>query len=155
MEEIDLCWRLRNRGHAIGVATGTHVYHLGGGTLSQSSPRKTELNFRNNLYLLVKNDHRPGIQRRLMVRKLLDGVAGLHFLVGGKVALFGAVIRAHGQFRQNRRRMFNKRTAELKSCAGTDRPPDSLSGRYEGSVILDYFIRGRRSWSSLPPSRFS
>ena len=155
MEEIDLCWRLRNRGHIVGVATGTHVYHLGGGTLAQSSPRKTELNFRNNLYLLLKNDHRAGIHGRLLFRMVLDGIAGLRFLLVGDVALFRAVIRAHAAFRRNRHMMQQKRDRELQDCRGKQRSAQSLAGRYSGSVALDYFLRQRRRFSELPPSRFS
>ncbi|MGB2129317.1 MAG: glycosyltransferase family 2 protein, partial [Flavicella sp.] len=55
MEEIDLCWRLKNRGYRIGACGGSVVYHLGGGTLQKISPFKSYLNFRNNLYMLVKN----------------------------------------------------------------------------------------------------
>lgn len=155
MEEIDLCWRLRNRGHVVGVATGAHVYHLGGGTLAQSSPRKTELNFRNNLYLLLKNDHRAGIRRRLFFRKLLDGIAGLRFLLVGDLALLRAVIRAHGAFRRNRRMMQEKRDREFQACFGIDRSAPSRAGQYSGSVVMDYFLRRRKRWSELPPSRFS
>lgn len=153
MEEIDLCWRLRNRGHQVGVATHAHVYHLGGGTLAQSNPRKAHLNFRNNLYLLLKNDHRSGIRGRLLVRQLLDGLAALRFLTEGNIPFFRAVVSAHGDFRRNRRRMMAKRKMEILGCRGVDRPPDS-SGRYAGSVVLDFFLRGRRRFSDLPPARF-
>ncbi len=155
MEEIDLCWRLRNRGHVVGVATGTHVYHLGGGTLAQSSPRKAQLNFRNNLFLLLKNDHRPGIAQRIFVRQLLDGVAALRFLFEGKVDFFKAVLRAHSEFKQSRAHMALKRNAEMEACAGVDVPAASLAGHYKGSIIADYFLRRRKRWSDLPSSLFS
>lgn len=154
MEEIDLCWRLRNRGHSIGVACHQHVYHLGGGTLSQSSPRKTELNFRNNLFLLLKNDHRSGIAGRILWRQCLDGVAAVRFLLEGKRDFFYAVIRAHKDFRRQRKSMMNKRTLEIEGCSNADRPPRK-TGRYGGSIILDFYFRGRKKWSELPPHKFS
>lgn len=155
MEEIDLCWRLRNRGHVIGVATGAHVYHLGGGTLAQSSPRKAQLNFRNNLFLLLKNDHRPGIGARIFVRQILDGIAALRFVAEGKYDFFKAVLRAHREFGRARPSMKLKRRSEMLTCTGVERSPDAIAGRYEGSIVVDYFLRGRKRWSDLPPSRFS
>lgn len=154
MEEIDLCWRLRNRGHVVGVATGTHVYHLGGGTLGQSSPKKAELNFRNNLFLLLKNDHRSGIRGRIFFRQLLDGVAALRFLTEGKPDFFRAVLRAHGDFRKLRSRMWEKRLAECSACATASMASGAPSGRYHGSIIVDFFIRGRKRFSDLPTNQF-
>jgi len=153
MEEIDLCWRMRNRGYAVGVATGAHVYHLGGGTLAQSSPRKAQLNFRNNLYLLLKNDHRPGISRRLLWRMIIDGVAALRFLAEGKVAFFKAVWNAHGEFRQGRKHMMQKRQSEIHAVRGCAEAP-RVAGEYGGDIIVDYFLRGRKRWSDLPGALF-
>ena len=55
MEEIDLCWRLKNEGHRVGCVGTVSVRHLGGGTLQTTSPFKTYLNFRNNLVIMLKN----------------------------------------------------------------------------------------------------
>lgn len=154
MEEIDLCWRLRNRGHVVGVATGTHVFHLGGGTLAQSSPRKAFFNFRNNLYLLLKNDHRSGIGRRIFFRQLLDGLAAIRFLTQGKPDFFKAVVQAHSEFRQNRSAMMVKRDFEMKVCAPTRSSESVRHGRYKGSILLAYFLKGQRKWSDLPSSLF-
>jgi GT2 family glycosyltransferase len=153
MEEIDLCWRLRNRGHAIGVATAALVYHLGGGTLNASSPRKAELNFRNNLFLLLKNDHRHGIGVRIFWRQCLDGLAAVRFLTEGKSDFFKAVINAHGDFRRQRKAMGAKRKKEIQVCSGLEAPART-AGHYRGSIVLDFFLRGRGKWSDLPPHRF-
>ena len=153
MEEIDLCWRLRNRGRTVGVATGSHVFHLGGGTLGQSSPFKAELNFRNNLFLLLKNDHRPGIGRRIFTRKLLDGIAAFRFLTEGKPAFFRAVVKAHRAFGAEKRNMLAKRRSEMASVPA-QASAQALTGRYAGSIIVDYYFRGRRRWSDLPQERF-
>ena len=154
MEEIDLCWRLRNRGHVVGVATGTHVYHLGGGTLAQSSPRKAFFNFRNNLYLLLKNDHRPGVGRRIIFRQLLDGLAAIRFLTQGNWGFFKAVIRAHSDFRRNRAAMVVKRESEMKACPRSHSAQAVRWGTYKGSILVEYFLKGRRKWTDLPSSGF-
>ena len=71
MEEIDLCWRLQHQGHQIWVEPSSTVYHLGGGTLSYESNTKVFLNFRNNLYMLAKNETGfwPG---KIFIRMLWD-----------------------------------------------------------------------------------
>jgi GT2 family glycosyltransferase len=55
MEEIDLCWRIKNAGHQIFCIPTSVVYHLGGGSLPPNNPKKTYLNYRNNYLLLLKN----------------------------------------------------------------------------------------------------
>ena len=155
MEEIDLCWRLKNRGHLVGVVTGTHVYHLGGGTLAQSNPRKAHLNFRNNLFLLFKNDHRSGIRGRIFRRQILDGMAAVRFLLEGKWTFFKAVIQAHSDFRSHMGALRNKRAKELAECSVPAGQQSALAGRYSGSIVVDYFIRRKKKWSDLPSSRFS
>jgi len=154
MEEIDLCWRMRNRGHVVGVATGAHVFHLGGGTLAHSSPRKALFNFRNNLYLLLKNDHRRGIGGRIFFRQCLDGLAAIRFLMQGKPDFFKAVIRAHSEFRKSRATMTAKRHAEMEVCARVESGDAGRHGVYRGSILLDYFLRGKRKWTDLPPAGF-
>lgn len=97
MEEIDLCWRLKNLGHRIGCVGQVKVLHLGGGTLNTSSPFKTYLNFRNNLIILLKN--KRGFWPWFMFRRMtLDGLAAWRMLFEGQVRHFLAVGRAHGAF---------------------------------------------------------
>ena len=97
MEEIDLCWRLKNLGHKIGCAGHVKVLHLGGGTLNASSPFKTYLNFRNNLIILLKN--RAGFWPLFMFRRMtLDGIAAWRMLFEGQGQQFLAVGRAHCVF---------------------------------------------------------
>ena len=81
-EEIDLCWRLRSRGYGIVCIPQSVAYHVGGGTLPKESPRKTYLNFRNNLLLLYKNLPEKAFRSVMLWRRLLDAAAALHFLVG-------------------------------------------------------------------------
>jgi GT2 family glycosyltransferase len=95
MEEIDLCWRLQRAGYEIGYEPQSLVYHVGGASLSQSDPQKTFYNFRNNLYLLAENLH-PAERWLIFWRLVLDGVAGIYFLLSGRVWHTWAIIWAHG-----------------------------------------------------------
>lgn len=81
MEEIDLCWRIRLAGQRIEVVPQSVVHHLGGGTLPASNPRKTYLNFRNNLLLLHKNLPDSCRKKRLFIRRLYDTAAWARFVV--------------------------------------------------------------------------
>lgn len=103
MEEIDLCWRIRLTGSDLMMVPSSHVYHLGGGSLPQGNPRKTYLNFRNNLLLLYKNVPANEGKRLLLVRRLMDTLA-----FGMAVAKFHfgdarAIIHAHRDFRKMRK----------------------------------------------------
>ena len=99
-EEIDLCWRLRSRGHKIACIPESVVYHVGGGTLPKESPQKAYLNFRNNLLLLYKNMPEERFGKVMHWRRLLDAAAALHFLVGCHWAACKAVLKAHLDFRR-------------------------------------------------------
>lgn len=101
MEEIDLCWRLRNKGWRLACVPQSMVYHLGGGSLSYDNPRKTYLNFRNNLVMIYKNSRcRWAI---LTIRFFLDYAAALMFLVTGKSGSTKAVYEARRDYRQMRK----------------------------------------------------
>lgn len=96
-EEIDLCWRLKNLGYTIWCASGSEVYHQGGGTLAASSPRKTFLNFRNSLSNILKNSNQNPTAI-LFIRMALDGVAGFRFLLKGQFSHFISIFQAHMSF---------------------------------------------------------
>ena len=98
-EEIDLCWRLQTQGGQI-QCIPSYVYHLGGGTLGHSNWKKTFLNFRNSLLVLVKNVGGVKIFGIVLMRLLLDGLAGLVFLIQGRPKHTLAIIKAHFSFYQ-------------------------------------------------------
>ncbi|MDA0939573.1 MAG: glycosyltransferase family 2 protein [Bacteroidetes bacterium] len=139
MEEIDLCWRLKNAGKRVGCAGTVEVRHLGGGTLQTTSPFKTYLNFRNNLVVMLKN--RPGFWPGFMFRRMaLDGIAAWKMLLSGNVRQFWAVGQAHGAFYLRlrstlrvRRELSNMRTAQ-----------NDLVGWWNHSVVWAYFVQRRR-----------
>ena len=101
MEEIDLCWRMRNAGWKLACVPDSTVYHLGGGALSYDSPRKTYLNHRNNLLMIYKNKKHPfGV---LFVRFFLDYAAAFFYLLQGRWGAFKAVFAARWDYHRMRR----------------------------------------------------
>lgn len=101
MEEIDLCWRMRNAGWRLVCLPQSVVYHLGGGALSYESPRKTYLNHRNNLLMIYKNkQHACGV---LFVRGILDYAAACFYLLQGRWGAFKAVFHARKDYRKMRK----------------------------------------------------
>lgn len=97
-EEIDLCWRAKNKGYIIKYNPNSVVYHVGGATLKQGNPKKTFLNFRNSLLMLVKNLPKEDLFSVLFTRMLLDGIAGIHFIFQGKLTHCWAILKAHYDF---------------------------------------------------------
>lgn len=150
MEEIDLCWRLKNRGYKVGACRSSVVYHYGGGTLDRQSPFKTYLNFRNNLYMLVKNYHTSNLRLKLIRRMLLDGVAAIRFITEGKWSHFSAVFKAHMSFYGNMKLLQRKRRKEELSIV-----VQNLTGVYNRSVLKDFFLKKRRKFTDLPTNEFN
>jgi GT2 family glycosyltransferase len=144
MEEIDLCWRLKNQGWTIGFEPGSTVYHLGGATLSYHSPRKVYLNFRNNLWMLMKNLPENRLFPTLFFRMLLDGVAAFHFLATGKLKAFQAVIQAHYSFYATFKKFYKKRQLLQKRITCPKHPEI-----FKGSMVYHYYILKIRNFSGL------
>lgn len=138
MEEIDLCWRLQHKGYQIWVEPSSTVYHLGGGTLSYESNTKVFLNFRNNLYMLTKNESGfwPG---KIFIRMVWDGLAGVQFLLKGKPALLYQVLKAHGAFYVALPKLIAQRPSKKKTALG----------RYKGNIVVDYFLKKKNKYSDL------
>lgn len=113
-EEIDLCWRIRNLGHEIMYVGSATVYHLGGATLNNMNPRKTFLNFRNSLFMLTKNVPGSTVCLLIFIRLILDGIAGIKFLVEGKSPHFVAIFKAHYSFYINLPKFYKKRRKLLQ-----------------------------------------
>ena len=97
-EEIDLCWRAFNKGHIIKYNFQSVVYHVGGATLQQGNPKKTFLNFRNSLLMMLKNLPKNQLLPVLFIRLALDGIAGIQFLFQGKFKHLWAILKAHFYF---------------------------------------------------------
>lgn len=144
MEEIDLCWRLKKMGYVIASVPASTVYHVGGGTLERGNPRKTFLNFRNNLLLLYKN--LPAKQRgiTIFIRLIFDGISALRFLLQGAFKDFWAVLRAHRAFYGMKS---SYRGTGKKNKTGKNNV--IVSGIYPGSIVADFFLLGKKSFDQL------
>ncbi len=144
MEEVDLCWRLKNMGHQVAIVPDSAVYHVGGGTLPKENPFKTYLNFRNNLLLLYKNLPDKTVSKTIRKRKLMDGLAAIMFLAYFKFGDFRAVIKAHGAFRKMKNSYRKQRNIEASVTRRSDHPE-----MYQKSVVYDYFFAGRKHFRDL------
>ena len=144
MEEIDLCWRLKRLGYSIVFIPSSMVYHVGGGTLSRGDPMKTFLNFRNSLLLLCKNlppGNRSGI---MFIKKVLDAISAFRFLLQGSFSDFRAVVRAHISYYGMKKEYREKGTGDRPSGSEA-----SVSGIYPRSIVVQFFLKGRKSFSEL------
>ncbi|MCR5157850.1 MAG: glycosyltransferase family 2 protein [Prevotella sp.] len=145
-EEIDLCWRLRLLGYRIFCLPESVVYHLGGGTLPKSNPMKTFLNFRNNLTMLYKclsdSELKPVMRRRWW----LDYLAAWEMLLLKRnVGDFRAVYRARRAFKQWRKEFAADRRRIQQS-----RKVETVAEQRPFSLLWQYYVKGRKVFSSLP-----
>ena len=100
MEEIDLCCRMLAAGYRVCAVSDSEVYHVGGASLNQGNPRKTYLNFRNNLLLLYKNLPKKIRNRKIFLRRLLDSLAFFMFMSKGDFGNAKAILKAHKDYRK-------------------------------------------------------
>ena len=147
MEEIDLCWRLKNLGYKVMYCAESEVYHLGGGTLNVENPFKTFLNFRNNLLLLRNNLSFCRGMLIIFIRYFMDLLAIIRFLNEGKRKDAWAVSRAHQNFV---RHIFSHGPRPRNKRSNL---PD-LKGMYRRSIVWDFFMKKKRVFSTLDPEDF-
>lgn len=143
-EEIDLCWRLRLMGRKIYCVPDSFVYHIGGGTLPKNNPMKTYLNFRNNLTMLYKNLPDSELRRVMRMRAVLDYVAALQALAGGRIGDFKAIL--------NGRKAFKKWLPEYRAVRQeiqSKRKTDDIKGIYRRSILWQYYAKGHKKYSEL------
>lgn len=140
MEEIDLCWRLQLAGYTNMVEPLSAIYHVGGGTLHKSNPRKTFLNFRNGLLLLLKNLDSQEVLPIIFARLVLDGVAALKMLLSGDFNDFLAVLKAHFSFygmipyALKQRKLINRKVKV---------------SRFNSSIVWEYFIKNKKTFNAI------
>ncbi|MGL4411298.1 MAG: glycosyltransferase family 2 protein [Bacteroidales bacterium] len=145
MEEIDLCWRLNSRGYNIKVIPSSVVYHLGAATLEKESPRKTYLNFRNNLLMLYKNLPNEVCSKVLALRFFLDIVAAMKMAISLQIPNAISVVRAMYDFYTTKNKYRDIRYENLKL-----RTSKSEQGvHYRGSILYDFYLRGIRCYSQI------
>ncbi len=138
-EEIDLCWRLRARGFRLACVPQSVVYHVGGGTLAVNNPRKTFLNFRNNLLMVYKNE--PHLLKVMLVRFFMDYLAAFVFLAKLDCPNFQAVVKARWQFWQMRPSMRDVRRQNLR-LAKSGTVPEV----YPHSLVWQSYVHGMKKF---------
>lgn len=146
MEEIDFCWRAKNKGFQIYYEPKSLVYHVGGGTLPKNNPHKTYLNFRNNFFLLYKNLESNRMLSVFFWRLLLDGVAGIKFLLDGQAKDTQAVIRAHFSFYASISKLKKKRKRLKQQKVGQV---------YQRNIVYEHFVKKIKSFDQLNLTRFT
>ena len=144
MEEIDLCWRLRSRGRGIVCIPQSVVYHVGAATLKKENPRKTFLNFRNNLLMLYKNLPENGLKKVLFVRGALDWLAAFVFLLKGDGKNARAVIQARKEFKRIRPDFDSSRVENLEKATG-----ESIPEKVVYSILWKFHACRKKVFSRL------
>ena len=138
-EEIDLCWRAQNVGYKVKYVGNSTVYHVGGATLHDSNPQKTYLNFRNSLLNVVKNVPNKWFLFVIFSRLLLDGIAGIKFIIELRPIHTWAIIKAHFSFYKN----FNKFLKKRKKLS------KKKDYNLHTSIVWQYFTLGRNKFNNL------
>ena len=144
MEEVDLCWRLWSLSKEVYCVPQSVVYHVGGGTLQKENPRKTFLNFRNNLLMLYKNLPDDRLKSVMAVRAVLDYVAALSFLLKGEWRSAWMVVKARQAFRGLR-----KEYASFRSKMPNLRDVRLPFFRERDCILWSYYLKGIRKYSDL------
>lgn len=144
MEEIDLCWRIKNLGGKIMYCPKSIVYHVGGATLPNHSSHKLFLNFRNNLLMLHKNLAKNKFLSTLFLRMIFDGIAAFKFLFGGEFSNFKAVLKAHYSYYSLLKKFQLKRKKLLLNTCQTNH-----NEIYSKSIIVAYYLKKKKYFSQL------
>lgn len=138
MEEIDLCWRAKNLGYKIKYISDSKVFHVGGATLKSNNPKKAFLNFRNSLFTVTKNA-KGHLLSIIFIRLILDGIAGLKFLVELKPNHTLSILKAHFSYYYHLKRILNQRKTIKNKIKYYQRT----------SIVLDYFVNKKNKYKSL------
>ncbi|CAI8366044.1 MAG: N-acetylglucosaminyl-diphospho-decaprenol L-rhamnosyltransferase [Flavobacterium sp. SCGC AAA160-P02] len=138
-EEVDLCWRSKNEGYRVKYVGNSCVYHVGGATLKETNPQKTFLNFRNSLLNVIKNVPKQWFLLVVVSRLILDGVAGIKFIVELRPIHTWAVLKAHLSVYKNFSKFLKKRKKLQKK---------DLYNLHT-SIVWQYFILRRKKFGNL------
>lgn len=154
MEEIDYCWRVKRAGYKCIYYGQSVVYHLGGGTLEYDNPKKTFLNFRNNLVTILKNEQKRYIILVFLIRLIMDGVAGLKFLLDRRYKSTLAIVEAHFSVYLNAFSIWEKRQENSNLIRKYRINPLNNKGKFFRSVVADYYIRGLTTFDMIKKTYF-
>jgi GT2 family glycosyltransferase len=181
-EEIDLCWRMKNAGYSAQYCHESTVYHVGGSSLPYGNPRKTYLNYRNNLIMMFKNYYSTFSAFIIFYRMVLDGVSAVKLFLTGHFKDVWAILMAHVYLYLNfktimqQRRETKKLVSEILTSAAsisggvagarhkvlsdqgqtskTAKEFSQLKGVYKNSIVFDYFFRRKKKFLELRKEDF-
>ncbi len=143
-EEIDMCWRLRTRGYKLLCTPQSVVYHVGGATLNVENPRKTFLNFRNNLLMIYKNAPEKNLKHIMCVRFWLDYVAALKFLLTGHFPNAKAVYDARKAYALLLPEYKEKREENIQKTVLKEIPE-----LINESLVVAFYLKGKKHYSDF------
>lgn len=138
-EEIDLCWRTQNIGYKVKYVGNSTVFHVGGATLQETNPHKTYLNFRNSLLNVVKNVPKKWFLFVVFSRLILDGIAGIKFMIELRPIHTWSILKAHLSFYKNFFKFLGKRRKLQKK----------QDYNLHTSIVWQYFFLGRKKFEHL------
>ena len=144
MEEIDLCWRFKSRGYRICCIPQSVVYHIGGGTLHVESPRKTYLNFRNNLLMLYKNLPNNQLKYVMTMRLFFDYLAAFQLFISGKPKNALSAVKARADFYKIQSEFEEKRNENLLYST-----KEIHTEIYQSSIVVDYYLKAKKLFSKI------
>lgn len=144
MEEIDLCWRLKNRGYKIMACPKSEVYHMGGAVIAYGSPQKVYRNHRNNLIMMFKNYPKNVVFGKIIKRLFMDALAFANMIMRGEVKASFSIVSAHWNFFYHLP-MWIKRRKETQSWV----VKHCKTGVFPKSIVSEYFIKGNKKFSDL------
>lgn len=144
MEEIDLCWRLKNRGFRIMACPKSVVYHMGGAVIAYGSPQKVYRNHRNNLIMMMKNLPREQLFSKIALRLLMDALAFANMILRGQWKASFSIISAHWNFLGNMGKWTKKRRETQAWVV-----KHTSTGIYPKSIVARYFLFGEKRFSEL------
>lgn len=146
MEEIDLCWRIKNQGLRVVYQPLSKVYHYGGATLEYNNPYKLFLNFRNSLWTLYKNYNGPVLKWMMIKRMLIDTTAIFKFLITFNISSALAVVKAHVAYYRSKNELRQKRSELQKLVVKTDHVEI-----FKKSIVIQFFLKSRKTYNDLKP----
>ncbi len=154
MEEIDLCWRLKNAGYQIMAIPASVVYHVGGGSLPHGNPKKIYLNFRNSLFMFFRNMPAGKLLWFIPLRTLLDWLAALKALLEGRPKEFLAILHAQASIYFRPALWLRLRKKARKAVHSHQIDQRNQSAYFRGSVLWQYYMKSIKTFDKLQAKRF-
>ena len=147
MEEIDYHWRCHLMGLSVWVEPKSLIYHMGGKTLSYESPRKTYLNHRNSILLMLTNFSFFLAVSFIIPRVILELISVFRYLLMGQLKHAFAQIKALIWI------LFHPHTIVIRRFKSWTLRKVSdieiLKKIHTKSIVWQYFVKRLKTYSGL------